>query len=612
MPGIVGLVSRQPPALCSARVMEMVACMRHETFYVSGIHAAPELGVFAGWSAHEHSFADCQPIVGDDQVTLVFSGECYSDPASRRKPTGLPRGSRDNTASRLLELYQDREHTFFEELNGVFSGLLIDRQRHKAVLFNDRYGLDRIYYHESPEGFYFASEAKSLLRILPELRAYDSEGLADFLRYGCTSDWRSLFRHVGILPAGSAWDITRQPCKKHFYFTPGAPESQPQLSVESFQEEFTNTLTRVIGRYFDSDRPIGVSLTGGIDTRLIMAYSSAQTGWITSYTCGSVAGETMDVRLAARVASACRIPHRVLRIGSDFFSDYSSLVDRTVYVTDGYFGVCGAHEIYLNRQARGLAPVRLTGNFGSEIFRGVSTFKPLGLSPNLIDPGLRRELLGERSSASNSTSPNPVSFAAGQEIPWKLFGSARAGQSQLSMRTPYLDNELVALAFRAPAACRRSLMPWATILKRIGAGLASIPTDQGLLPASPFFSSVTSIWHKTSFRLNYWRSDALPHLLTGFDDLLSGLDGVLGSHRFLTYRRWFRHELAEYVCDQLRASRTLQSPLWNRRFVDQLADAHINGRKNYLPDIDMVLTCAAIDRLLLRAAGTQSSSGNAQ
>src|SRR5262249_39789679 len=155
---------------------------------------------------------------------------------------------------------------------------------------------------------------------------------------------------------------------------------------------------------------------------------------------------------------------------------------------------------------------------------------------------------------SNGTSPNAVSFAAFKEIPWKLFGSARAGQSQVSMRTPYLDNELLALALRAPAVCRRSLMPWATILKRIGAGLASIPTDQGLLAASPFLSSVASIWHKTSFRLDYWRKDALPHWLTGFDDLLSGLDGILGSHRFLTYRRWFRDELAEYARDELRAS----------------------------------------------------------
>jgi asparagine synthase (glutamine-hydrolysing) len=203
-----------------------------------------------------------------------------------------------------------------------------------------------------------------------------------------------------------------------------------------------------------------------------------------------------------------------------------------------------------------------------------------------------------------------VSFAAFKEIPWKLFGVVRAGQSQVSVRTPYLDNELVALAFRAPAACRRSLMLWAAILKTAGTGLDSIPTDQGLLPASRMFSSVASIWYKTSFRLDYWRKDALPHWLAGFDDLLCGLDGILGSHRFLTYRRWFRDELAEYVCDQLRASRTLQGPLWNKRFVDRLADDHIKGRKNYLPDIDMVLTCAAIDRLLLRAAGTQSSSGN--
>ena len=74
-------------------------------------------------------------------------------------------------------------------------------------------------------------------------------------------------------------------------------------------------------------------------------------------------GETFDDRLAARVAKACGLEHRLLRIGADFFSDFASHVDRTVYVTDGCFGLTGAHEIYLNRRARQLAPVRLTGNY---------------------------------------------------------------------------------------------------------------------------------------------------------------------------------------------------------------------------------------------------------
>ena len=60
-------------------------------------------------------------------------------------------------------------------LNGLFSGLLVDRRRNLALLFNDRYGIERIYYHETPAALYFASEAKALLRVLPELRAFDEE-----------------------------------------------------------------------------------------------------------------------------------------------------------------------------------------------------------------------------------------------------------------------------------------------------------------------------------------------------------------------------------------------------------------------------------------------------
>ena len=59
-------------------------------------------------------------------------------------------------------------------------------------------------------------------------------------------------------------------------------------------------------------------------------------------------------------------------------------MDKTVSVTDGCFGATGAHELYLNAKARELAPIRLTGNFGSEVLRSMSTFKPLGLSQDLF------------------------------------------------------------------------------------------------------------------------------------------------------------------------------------------------------------------------------------
>ena len=70
-------------------------------------------------------------------------------------------------ASYLVHLYEEMGYDFLERLNGAFSGVLLDLREQKFVLFNDRYGVNRIYYHEDKAGFYFSSEAKALLKILP-------------------------------------------------------------------------------------------------------------------------------------------------------------------------------------------------------------------------------------------------------------------------------------------------------------------------------------------------------------------------------------------------------------------------------------------------------------
>jgi asparagine synthase (glutamine-hydrolysing) len=584
MPGIVGLISSQPPDVCRRLVQQMLRTLHHEKDYVSGCHEVAELGAFAGWVAIKGSVSASQPILSPlHDVALLFTGEIV-DPHNTRS---------------LITLYERRGEHFFSDLNGVFSGLLIDRRQHRIVLFNDRYGMERIYYHESPAGFFFTSEAKALLRILPELRAYDHEGLTQFLQSGCTWGSSTLFRGIRRLPSASLWTIAPGACEKRRYFEPATWEAQSQVGIKAFTAEFENTFSRVIPRYFNSDSPIGISLTGGLDTRLILACQPRTSQCAVSYTFAGIDGETLDVQLAARVASARKIPHHILRVSNDFFDNFASLADRTVYITDGYYGVCGAHEIYLNRLAKSLAPVRLTGNFGSEVFRGVTTFKPLGMAADLFHPDVRREFVDKKFLPAAEAS-HPVSFAVLKEMPWHLFGVVRAAQSQITVRTPYLDNELVGLAFRAPDALRKSSAPALHVVRNRDPRLALIPTDTGLRPASRWYGSLSPLWYRTTFRLDYWRKEGLPHWLSAFDGLISGFDRLLGSHRYLQYRRWFRSELAGYIRERLTDSQTLQSNLWNRDFLDQLADSHITGRRNYLREINLVLTCSAIDRLLLR------------
>jgi len=603
MPGIVGIISYRPSAECQDLVKSMVASMKHEPIYASGTYAAPEMGVYGGWVAHESSFAARQVFFNERKdIALLFSGECFVDPGTGAELKGKGHELGEAAGSWLVHFYEEQGDRFFEKLNGLFSGLLIDKRRNRAFLFNDRYGVERIYFCETKDTTYFASEAKALLRILPELRAFDGEGVAQFFTYGCTLEWRTLFRGVQLLPGGSAWSFKGGDCHKRKYFSPKTWEAQPALSVESFESEFQEIFKRILPRYFESGSKIGISLTGGLDTRMIMACRRKAAEQPICYTFSGENGQTLDDRLAARVAKVCGLDYRLLRLGNDFFTDFTSHVDRTVYATDGCFGVLGAHEIYLNRQARQLAPVRLTGNYGSEVLRGVSTFKPLGLSPDLFNPEFGPSLpFSTRSVASDNE--HPVTSAAFREVPWNLFGSLAAGRSQVTFRTPYLDNKIVALAYQLPGTLDASPLPAVKLVKDNAPFLYTIPTDMGEMgkthgiacPLRRFYSKVT-------FKLDCLNNEGFSQWLSPFDPLFQGLASslnIVGLHKYLHYRSWFRRELAGYVEDVLTDTRTQQSPFWNPDFLEKMAKEHIRGRKNYVREINAVLTVEAIDRLLL-------------
>jgi asparagine synthase (glutamine-hydrolysing) len=588
----------------------MVASMEGEAFYTSGIYAVPEMGVYGGWVAHENSFAADQVLFNEQRdVALIFSGECFVDPETRAELRHRGHDVGEAIGSWLVHLYEEEGDQFFAKLNGLFSGLLIDKREGKAFLFNDRYGVERIYWHETEDAAYFASEAKALLRILPGLRAFDEEGVAQFLAFGCTLEWRTLFRDVQLLPGASVWSFESGKCHKKKYFSPETWEGQPKLTIETFESEFQETFKRILPRYFESDSKIGISLTGGLDTRMIMACRPPDEKLI-CYTFDGEKGKTLDARVALRVANACDLEHRILRIGQDFFSDFASLADRTVYVTDGCFGVLGAHEIYLNAQARQLAPVRLTGNFGSEVLRGSSTFKKVGLSPALFNREFRPAL---NSSAQRPLHDNghAVTFAAFREIPWNLFGRLAAGRSQVTFRTPYLDNELVALAYQLPECLKKSPLPASRLVEANSAVLSEIPTDRGFAGDNSglgflfrrFFAEVT-------FKIDYYNSEGLPHFLSPFDPVLrrvsSGL-GILELHKYLPYFHWLRRELAGYVNDKLAEAQTRQMPFWNSDFLESMADDHIRGRNNYVGEINAVLTLEAVERLLFRGPSYETS-----
>ena len=269
MPGIAGIVGSTSPDNCQHMLREMIRSMRHHEAYVSGTHFFPDIGVYGGWVGHEGSFSARQSASGRTDAVLLFSGECFpACIASSKDISQVGRGD----ANPLLDAYEAEGSSFVGRLNGLFSGLLIDARRRRALLFNDRYGSERIYIFEKDNTTYFASEAKALLRIIPELRELDDKSVAQFLSYGSVLHDRTLFRNLRLLPGGSLWTLEQGAVRsKRRYFVPDAWASQPILSEAAFDLAFSDRFRSVLPGYLKSKSRIGISLTAGLDTRMIMA-----------------------------------------------------------------------------------------------------------------------------------------------------------------------------------------------------------------------------------------------------------------------------------------------------------------------------------------------------
>src|SRR6266571_75805 len=411
MPGIVGLVTRMPRELAEPELLRMVAALCHEPFYSIGTWVDESRGVYVGWIVRKDSFSDGMPLRNEEgDVVLVFSGEEFPEPGTAHRLK--ERGHRLDMAgpSYLVHLYEE-DRSFPAGLNGRFHGLLTDGTRGTTTLFNDRYGMHRIYYHESKEAFYFAAEAKAILAVRPELRRADPRALGEFVACGCVLEGRSLFQGVHVLPGGVAWVFRNGSVeRKGTYFQPREWEDQALLEPEPYYQEIRQIFSRNLPRYFEARERIGMSLTGGLDTRMIMAWQKSPPGSLPCYTFGGMFRDCRDVLVARQVARARGQSYDVIPVGEEFLSRFPHYAERTVYLTDGCANVSRSPDLYVNERAREIAPVRMTGNYGGEVLRRVRAFKPVDPLPGLFCSEIRPHLRQAEETYSSLLQGHPLSF----------------------------------------------------------------------------------------------------------------------------------------------------------------------------------------------------------
>lgn len=604
MPGILGIVTPERSAATDAHLVRMLDVASHEPFYSSGRASESSVGISLGWVRRDGAdFAGVAARLSGRGTQLFLAGDDAHCASNDRMSARLADHLRGLGSSVPVSEWHAVLRGFLQSLNGRFHGFLIDPESGSGVLFNDRYGMHRLYYRESPDAFYFASEAKSILAVCPESRRLDMRGVGELLSCSCVLENRSIFAGIKVLPPGACWVFQKgRLVEAGSYFAPAEWEDLPALDPDSYYEELRGCVKHAVARSFSGRHRVTMSLTGGLDSRIAMAWGQSPPD---SVPCHSFVGpirECEDARLARDIARICRQPHQTLLVGPDFLSRFGHYAERAVYLSDGCVSAERAYDLMLNEKVRQIAPVRMTGNYGGEVLRQVIAFKFAEPCRQLFVPELHPFFAQAAATYADVLRAHPVTFAAFRQAPWYHFGVLRLEESQVAVRTPFLDNELVRAAYLGSSFADRGTEFCLRLIADGNPELALLRTDlglggaPGLLPASVRYRA-----KKFGFRLEYAYSDGMPDWLVRIERLLGPLGierRVLGRNKFAHYRVWFRDNLAQYLRETLLDERSLARPYLNRRFLRTMVETHVAGTANFTKELHQVLTLELLQRTL--------------
>jgi asparagine synthase (glutamine-hydrolysing) len=602
MPGIAGLITKKPRQQAEAELLRMVQAFCHESFYAVGTWVDESVGLYVGWVARESSFSEGMPLCNErGDVALVFSGEDYPESGTARRLKERGHALDTEGFSYLVHLYEE-DPVFPAGLNGMFHGLLADRSRGTAMLFNDRYGMHRLYYHESKETFYFAAEAKAILAVRPELRTPDLESLGEFVACSCVLENRTIFEGIQVLPPASAWVFRDGSIdRKRIYFQPREWEEQETLQAESYYQELRDVFSQNLHRYFNGTRPIGIALTGGLDTRAIMAWQRADPQSLPCYTFGSSFRDNEDVRIARRVANLCQQSHEVIRIGDEFLTRFPHYAERSVYLSEGTVDVHHSSDLYVSQKVRAIAPIKIVGTYGSEIIRHAVMMTPTVPLPGLYRPEFLSYVEQATDTYDAVRCEHPVTFAAFRQSPWFHYGILALEQSQLNVRSPYLDNDFVRTVFRAPQSKGANGDVRLRLVRDGNAALGRIRTDRGIGGNGNRLSATLSRrLLDFTFKAEYAYDYGMPQWIARIDHLFSPFHFerlFLGRHKLSHFRVWYRDSLSEYVRQMLLDPLTLSRPYVERKGLVAVVRGHLKGDRNYTSEIHKLLTLELLHRL---------------
>jgi asparagine synthase (glutamine-hydrolysing) len=606
MPGLVCIFTKHPRKGLETDLNIMLRQIVHYDYYNKGTFIDEHLGLYVGWCCHEKSYADCLPIYSENKdIILIFTGEDYGKAQKKYYLRTYGREHCESNASYLIQLYEEKEEAFIYYLNGQFQGVLIDKRKNKAFLFNDRYGYERLYYYQKDDEYYFACEAKAILKLWPDTRRYDERSIAEYILYDNTLEDRSLFKNIFISPGGSLWiNEKKENVKRIKYDDKRAQRSDQFSNLDDYYEELKCAVTEAMPEYFTGKDNIGISLTGGMDCRIILSHIDPRKSDFTCYTYCGDRRESIDSILANKIATEIGKKHHSVKINDNYFDQFQYYAEKTIYISEGMHGVTGSHDLYFSEISKNIAAIRVTGKYGGEILRRVNTHKDNSDSVlSVFTEDIYQEIRQAKDRYIESRKKEDIYDEILHDIPHNMYGATKIENSVLINRSPFLDNRIVDAVLRINNVDSRSRYISNKLIKDGKLNLSYINMDRELLQTkNTIIKDIERFLTWMIFKTEWYYNTELPDSLSRVDFICRniGIDRMLsGRYKYENYRIWFRDKLKEYVCNILLDYRTRSRSIFRNSNQENIVLDHISGRKNNVKEINKMLSIEILSRQLL-------------
>ena len=364
----------------------MTAALMHRGPDDSGFHVDAEHAVHLGF--RRLSIIDVaggqQPMWNeDDTVCVLFNGEIYNQAELRDALLAAGHRFRSDHSDTevLVHGYEQWGEDLRVRLNGMFAFVIGDRERRRLFAARDRFGEKPFYYTARPGFFAFASELSALIKHPAVDRTLDQRALQKFFAYGYIPAPNALYCGARKLPGGCSLTLdlagSRLQVRRYWCFAITADEHAPEDRTGDLTEELRALLDTAVKRRLVSDVPLGVFLSGGIDSSMVLALAARHRtpAGLDTFTIGFNEASFDETPYAREVAAAIGTRHheRILD-----FATARRLAEEVLSRLDEPTGDASILPTYLlSTFARETVTVALSGDGGDELFAGYDPFAAL-------------------------------------------------------------------------------------------------------------------------------------------------------------------------------------------------------------------------------------------